>query len=121
MYDAPLPLLDSRKVKLHVRDDGEVGNVKWEKLINEAISVTYPKEKRSVVSYLRKNAKSSTTKIAVVDEKIYIEVELQNPLRVGVQLTGYYLIHFPFEWTYFSFVAPPQSTFLLFSTSLFSF
>eukprot|EP01125_Pyxidicula_operculata_P012939 TRINITY_DN4261_c0_g1_i2.p1 TRINITY_DN4261_c0_g1~~TRINITY_DN4261_c0_g1_i2.p1 ORF type:complete len:1035 (+),score=251.81 TRINITY_DN4261_c0_g1_i2:1026-4130(+) len=99
VFEVPLPILDTKKVKVCLRDANEdeddlllnsSSDVSWQKLIENVETIVLPKEKRSVFFLLKK--RKGKLPIAVVNENIYVETELINPLKVPVQLTNMRLI-----------------------------
>jgi hypothetical protein len=62
VFDVPLPDIDTKKVKICLRDDGEdeelmENDVVFRRLLEDVESIGVPKEKRAFNSFLRKKKK----------------------------------------------------------------
>uniref|UniRef100_A0A6B2KWS0 Uncharacterized protein n=1 Tax=Arcella intermedia TaxID=1963864 RepID=A0A6B2KWS0_9EUKA len=96
ILDVPLPVIDTKKVKIRLRDDSDEGSGKGDqdpvfKVLEEDIeSLGIPKDKRSFTLFLRK--KKNKSRMAIVNENIFVETEMHNPLNVPLQLTDMRLI-----------------------------
>eukprot|EP01127_Copromyxa_protea_P022969 TRINITY_DN846_c0_g2_i1.p1 TRINITY_DN846_c0_g2~~TRINITY_DN846_c0_g2_i1.p1 ORF type:complete len:1354 (-),score=252.65 TRINITY_DN846_c0_g2_i1:101-3988(-) len=98
IFEVPLLILDTKKVKLHLRDSNnniagssEGNSFSWRDLSDDAMTITIPKEKRGVMSYLMQKSRTSQS-FAIVGETIFVETELKNPLNIHLQFTEMRLI-----------------------------